>query len=92
MVHLWLIGNLLQAIDDHKARFDREMLLQGKYLPEQEVQHLLAAHKAEVKAMERNYNEERVRQQKQLKQKVCASVQRHSDADLLCDKLDYNCR
>ena len=62
---------LLQAIDAQNAKFDREILLHGKNLSEEEFEKLMKAHKAELQSLEANIDREKLRQKKTLKDKVC---------------------
>lgn len=61
---------LSQAIDAHNAKFDREMVLHGKNLSEEEFEKLMKAHKAELQALEMNLDREKQRQNKTLADKV----------------------
>ena len=55
---------LLQAIDAQNAKFDREILLHGKNLSEEEFEKLMKAHKAEIQSLEANLDREKQRQKK----------------------------
>ncbi len=58
------------VIDEHKAKFDREMLLQGKNVSEEEFDRLMKAHQAEMAALEINYMSQKDRQKQSLADKV----------------------
>ena len=60
-----------QALEAHTAKFDRELLLQGKNVSDEEFERLLAAHKKEQAALEQNMDAEKERQKKALQDKVC---------------------
>lgn len=61
---------LFQALDEHKAKFDREMLLHGKNISEAEFQKLLAQHKEESEALNMNFEKEHDRQKKAINDRV----------------------
>lgn len=83
---------LLQAIDAQNAKFDREILLHGKNLSEEEFEKLMKAHKAEIQSLEANLDREKQRQKKTLNDKVCHCSMFHCEnsyvrtASLLNDK------
>ena len=68
--HLNVWCTFLQAIDAQNAKFDREILLHGKNLSEEEFEKLMKAHKAEIQALEANLDREKQRQKKTLNDKV----------------------
>ena len=68
---LLLILFVIQAIDAEKSKFDREMLLHGKDLTEEEFEKMMKQHQAEIVALEHNLNEEKEKQRKALEKKVC---------------------
>ena len=59
-------------MEEERSKYDREMLLQGKNLSEEEFQRLLAAHNAAQAELEKNYESERERQRKSLKDKLAS--------------------
>ena len=59
-----------QAIDDHKNTFDREMLLKGKNLSEEEFERLMKKHNEELTKLEQNFEGEKLRQKKALEATV----------------------
>ena len=75
MTHVFL----LQAIDAQNAKFDREILLHGKNLSEEEFEKLMNAHKAEIQSLEANLDREKQRQKKTLNDKVCLSSILHCE-------------
>ena len=64
---------LLQVTDSHKAQFERELLLKGEILSDEEHKRLLAKFKQEQEAIERNLESERQRQNNSLADKVIYS-------------------
>ena len=56
--------------DSHKAQFERELLLKGDKLSDEEHKRLLAKYKQEQEAIERNLESERQRQNSALADKV----------------------
>ena len=71
--HTDYIQNLIytQVIDSHKSQFERELLLKGDKLSDEEHKRLLAKFKQEQEAIERNLELERQRQNNSLADKVC---------------------
>ena len=67
------IQNLIytQVMDSHKSQFERELLLKGDKLSDEEHKRLLAKFKQEQEAIERNLELERQRQNNSLADKVC---------------------
>jgi hypothetical protein len=61
---------VVQVLDNHKAQLDRELLLKGDKLSEDEHKRLLAKFKQEQEAIERNLESERQRMNKSLADKV----------------------
>ena len=57
-------------MEEEKAKFDREMLLKGKSLSEEEFQRLLQQHQSNMKGLEGNFDKEKDRQKKSLADKV----------------------
>ncbi|XP_013391352.1 uncharacterized protein LOC106159584 [Lingula anatina] len=72
------------AVENMQAKHEREMQLHGKKLSEDEVERLLAIHKQEVEAFERNLDQERARQKKSLEDKVME--RKRQKADRLAEK------
>ncbi|GFO26753.1 cytadherence high molecular weight protein 2 [Plakobranchus ocellatus] len=58
------------VLDGHKAKFDRDILLQGKKLSKEEYQKLLEKFHAEQETLRKNMEDERGRQKKTLDQKL----------------------
>ena len=75
--NLWCI--ILQAIDAQNAKFDREILLHGKNLSEEEFEKLMKSHKAEIQSLEANLDREKQRQKKTLNDKVCLCTISHCE-------------
>ena len=67
------IRNLIytQVMDSHKSQFERELLLKGDKLSDEEHKRLLAKFRQEQEAIERNLELERQRQNNSLADKVC---------------------
>ena len=67
------IQNLIytQVMDSHKSQLERELLLKGDKLSDEEHKRLLAKFKQEQEAIERNLELERQRQNNSLADKVC---------------------
>ena len=59
-----------QAMEEERAKYDREILLQGKNLSEEEFQRLLAAHQAAQDELNKNFENERNRQKRSIEDKV----------------------
>ncbi len=57
-------------MDEEKAKFDREMLLQGKNLSEEEFERLMREHKQQMAALQQNYLSEKDRQKQAIADKV----------------------
>ncbi|CAH1789583.1 unnamed protein product [Owenia fusiformis] len=58
------------ALDSHKAKFDREMLLHGKNLSKDEYERLMALHEQEARNLQRNMENEKARQKQALADRV----------------------
>ena len=61
---------VLQALDAEKEKFDREMLLHGKGLSDQEFEKLMKQHKQQLSELEDNFETEKDRQKKAMEKKV----------------------
>jgi hypothetical protein len=72
-----LIISLKQALQAHQSKFERDMLLHHQNLTpgDAEYQKLLAAHKSEMEALEKNLNSEKERQKEALRKKVGITLQ-----------------
>ena len=57
-------------METHKTKFERDIALHHPNITDAEYQKLLAKHKSEMAALERNLDEERDRQNNVLKEKV----------------------
>ena len=68
---MWL---RLQALDAEREKFDREMLVHGKALSEEEFRRLMQQHKQNMGELESSYESEKERQRKALEKKVLYSM------------------
>ncbi len=59
-----------QALEERKAKFDREMLLHGKNLSEDEFRKMMRQHQQEMDTLAANLNKEKERQKKAAQDKV----------------------
>ena len=57
-------------MENSKAKFEREMLLNGEKLSEDEMERLMAAHEQDAETLRRNMQEEKERQKKAIAEKV----------------------
>ena len=59
-----------KAVDEHKAKFDREMLLKGKNLSEAEFEELMKKHREQLAKLEQNMRTQKEARTKSIQQKV----------------------
>ena len=59
-----------QALDDQKEKLDRETMLQGKNMSEDEFEQLLAQHRRNQEAIEQSHESEKEKQKKKLRNRV----------------------
>ena len=59
-----------QALDSSQSQFDREMLLQGKNISDEEFKRLMEKHQREQLQLQSNFETEKERQRKAMKDKV----------------------
>jgi hypothetical protein len=61
-------------LDEHRLKFDREVLLHGKNISEEEFQKLLAQHNEERESLKMNFDKEHDRQRKAITDRVSLSL------------------
>lgn len=69
-IHLNYYVCVWKALDAEREKFDREMLVHGKSLSEEEFKRLMAQHKHNINELENSYESEKDRQRKALEKKV----------------------
>ena len=66
-----LLTFIFQSLAEQKSKFDRDMLLNRQNMSEDEYKRLLAEHQREMEALRINLENEKDRQKRVIKDRVC---------------------